>query len=312
MIAIEAVSIAAPIYKLAQSAQETIKIHSVFEHAVNFLYAGQLIALIDATSGNLPYGICCRFEDLHFKKIFQPGAKFYFSEDGLHFMKEDLCVRWGSATIWQPARPELPAQCLVETNVERLIIWLRSLRTEPALMPHICWLANGLDQFPGETTPNRDDWVVRFSKLVKQLAQATVEVDWRDAEEAVYSLMGLGIGLTPSGDDFLAGFLTAGLVLGPREPFESLTRVVALVAPERTTLVSAALLQALYRDQLSERFGSLLEALGSSQGNLEEKAARMAEFGSSSGLETMYGFLYGARAVEKMSEINSGRRTHGN
>lgn len=303
MIIIDAVSIAAPVFQLARSTQKIGTTHSVFEHAVNLLCEGHLITLTDVCGGNLPYGICCRLENLHLNKIFKPGAEFVLSKDGLCFVKQDLWVRCDAAIVWQPVRLERSDLRWVETSVPRLVFWLRSLQEGPATMLHIRWLADGLDHFPDGGVPHRDDWVMRFAEHVQHLTLATIQADWPTAEKAAYELMGLGIGLTPSGDDFLAGFLAAGLAVGPYEPFKRMTQAVALYAPGRTTLVSAALFQALNQDQLSERFGSLLEALGSSQSNLEEKAAHMAEFGSSSGLETMYGFLYGARAIEKTSEI---------
>lgn len=309
MMIIDAVSIAAPVFKLARSAQKTGTTHSVFEHAVNFLFEGQLITLTDVRGGNLPYGICCELENLHLKNFFQPGVEFVLSEDGLCFAKEDLRVQWGAAAIWQPAGPERLDSRSFETAFGRLVLWLCSLKGELANLVHIRWLADNLDPFFDRVAISGNGWVMRFAEQVQQLTQATVQANWPAAEKSALGIMGLGIGLTPTGDDFLAGFLTAGLALGPREPFERITQAVAQYAPARTTRVSAALFQALSQDQLTERFGSLLEAMRNNQSNLEEKAAHMAAFGSSSGVETMYGFLYGARATKKTGEIKPLKET---
>jgi hypothetical protein len=64
-----------------------------------------------------------------------------------------------------------------------------------------------------------------------------------DLPDAVTALLGLGAGLTPQGDDVLAGLLV-GLAIGPRaSPLaRRLGDVVTGLAASRTTTLSAALL----------------------------------------------------------------------
>jgi hypothetical protein len=291
---IEAVSVAAPVQRLAGSAHVTWITHSVFEHAVNLCSGRQLITLTDIRGGNLPYGICCRFEDRNLYDLFQHGTPFTLSCDAERLSSGNLVVRLESAVVWQPARPVIDST-VANDGAASLALWLRSLTGTLASLPHIRWLASALDDLP--PVPGGQPWVARFAIRVAALVSAVHCADWPGAEKAAVELLGLGIGLTPSGDDFLAGFIAAGLALGPRDAFGDLARAVAERAETTTTLVSSALLRALSRDELSERFGTFLSALGQGPNALAAGAQSMLDFGSSSGLETMYGLVYGLRTV---------------
>ena len=303
MIEIEAVSIAAPVFRLAQSGPVAGITHSVFAHTVNLLSGEQLITLADFRGGNLPYGICCRFEDLNLDNLFQCGASFTLHSSAVSFSPSSLAVDLGSAKTWQPARPGINTRT-VGGWAARLAFFLLSLTSAPASLPHLSWLANRLDN-AAAVPHSGENWVLRFAARVEQLIHAVMNNHWPTVEEAAGELLGLGIGLTPSGDDFLAGFITIGLALGPRESFERLAWAIAKRAPTSTTLVSAAFLRALSQGQLSERFGALLAAPDDDSNTLEEAARNMLAFGSSSGLETMYGLLYGLRAVEGIESIKT-------
>jgi len=109
---------------------------------------------------------------------------------------------------------------------------------------------------------------------VARAAQQPIEVlvDWLHedsrgqglpmaAREAVRSLLGLGPGLTPSGDDFLAGLVVALRAAGRSAEAHSLGREIAALAPCHTNEISAAHLVAALRAGLSEDLHNLLRAV---------------------------------------------------
>ena len=94
--------------------------------------------------------------------------------------------------------------------------------------------------------------VARFARLVAavqahddaaNLAPATA---WVELEAAAVSLLGLGAGFTPSGDDLVGGLLFAAQLVAPDPaPWRDLGNRLVTAAGTRTHLVSAALLSDL-------------------------------------------------------------------
>jgi hypothetical protein len=80
--------------------------------------------------------------------------------------------------------------------------------------------------------------------------------------EALPAILGLGGGLTPAGDDLLAGALIALHALGCVAPAEGLAAAVLAHAPARTGAISAAHLAAAARGLGAAPLHAVLEALG--------------------------------------------------
>lgn len=78
---------------------------------------------------------------------------------------------------------------------------------------------------------------------------------------AVSALLGLGPGLTPSGDDFLAGFVVALRTVRHLSTARTLSREISEKAPNLTSDLSAAHLQSAIRAGLNEDMQTLLHAL---------------------------------------------------
>ena len=79
--------------------------------------------------------------------------------------------------------------------------------------------------------------------------------------EAVGRLLGLGPGLTPSGDDYLAGCIAALRMLGDAPAADALWSEVERQAPAATSALSLAHLRAANRSGLAEPVHTVLHAL---------------------------------------------------
>ena len=117
---------------------------------------------------------------------------------------------------------------------------------------------------------------------------------WEDEEallDVVARLAGRGMGLTPSGDDFIAGMMLAlwadRAALTPRAAF------LYRVAAPRTTLLSRAFLRAA-RDGLADaHWQRLLRALaGGGEAEVRRAASEALAFGATSGVDMAAGFLF--------------------
>ncbi|MGC9520537.1 MAG: DUF2877 domain-containing protein [Anaerolineae bacterium] len=115
------------------------------------------------------------------------------------------------------------------------------------------------------------------------------------------ALAGLGPGLTPSGDDILAGVLVAMWAAGyARRTIVS--EAILSGATGRTTQLSLAFLKAAALGYVDERWHRLLASLsGSPADDLDAAVDRIMDFGASSGLDMLYGFVRGYAAVGRTS-----------
>ncbi|MDI6895551.1 MAG: DUF2877 domain-containing protein [Bacillota bacterium] len=114
------------------------------------------------------------------------------------------------------------------------------------------------------------------------------------------SLVGLGPGLTPSGDDLLAGFML-GVQLASRAAgrdaagSQDVWEPVVMSLGRSTTVVAAAFLRFAARGMVSEPIERLLRAL-LGWGEVDEASRGVLRLGGSSGNDFMAGLLAGAQA----------------
>jgi Protein of unknown function (DUF2877) len=119
-------------------------------------------------------------------------------------------------------------------------------------------------------------------------------------QRCAFSLLGLGPGLTPQGDDLLCGFLCGLHALGERGVTATALRTcVDEHAPRRTTSLSCTLLHYAGRGVAAE---PLLDVLCSLEcGDCSESVDRLLTIGHSSGRAMLTGALLAAAAVWGMS-----------
>lgn len=113
-------------------------------------------------------------------------------------------------------------------------------------------------------------------------------------------LAGLGPGLTPAGDDWLAGWLVGlrvqtALPSAEQQPaltFDAVAQAVVEAAADQTTGLSLAFLQAAAAGAVSQGWHSLLAALLSADpAALAAAVAEVMRHGSTSGADMLAGFL---------------------
>jgi hypothetical protein len=115
----------------------------------------------------------------------------------------------------------------------------------------------------------------------------------RDVDRVVANerLLGRGEGLTPYGDDVLAGYLVAAAAYGL--PAEELRAYVHRTADERTTTLSAALLRHAAAGETIPQVAGLLDALGG-RGPLDPALAELRAVGHTSGAAMAAGVVAAA------------------
>jgi hypothetical protein len=144
---------------------------------------------------------------------------------------------------------------------------------------------------------------VAAGPLGAELERALTRRNRQEAIEVGSLLIGRGSGLTPAGDDVLAGALAAMVTLGDAIADRSAPGLVALVEPAvlelaraRTTLLSATLLRHACAGRVAGPVGSLLVALAAGT-RVEEELRSVERLGHSSGAALAAGTLIAVRAL---------------
>jgi hypothetical protein len=116
-------------------------------------------------------------------------------------------------------------------------------------------------------------------------------------------LLGLGPGLTPSGDDLLCGALVALHAVGQVDAARDLHAAIAEAAPVATTPLSAAFLKAAAEGQGSGPLHEAIIALMENQ-NVARHLEAVACIGHTSGWDALAGAVLVLRAFDSMTTID--------
>lgn len=134
------------------------------------------------------------------------------------------------------------------------------------------------------------------------------ELPGLDPSPVVDDLLGRGSGLTPLGDDVLAGFLATGVAIGT--PATAIAKNVAVRSWRATTVLSATLLEcAMHGDVLPEH-RRLLQILGSPPpgshaAGLDAAVAALLAVGHTSGAGLLVGTLAALRRAASRKDPRS-------
>jgi hypothetical protein len=109
---------------------------------------------------------------------------------------------------------------------------------------------------------------------------------------AAQNLAGLGLGLTPAGDDFLLGAIYAARIIHPREKAQSITGTIASAAIPRTSSLSATWMHAAARGLVGEAWFDFFDELKiPGLPSIESSLHRLLSIGHTSGADALAGFI---------------------
>ncbi len=141
-------------------------------------------------------------------------------------------------------------------------------------------------------------------RMAEQMAAGRAALTRGDDTEATRCLRGLGIGLTPSGDDFLCGFLYA---LGLAPPAAQARRSSLLRHSLGDNVLVNHFLRLAAAGLYHEHFKAFVMAVCSgTEGAMEDTFKPLLQQGATSGVDTVAGFFCGLEAYAR-SEASARR-----
>lgn len=238
----------------------------------------------DVYRGPLTLNYSTGLDDFSFLTSGMP-ARVY--ADHIAIQDQGLTIHTRQASTWQaPPRPTvaLPAS---QRKLKLALVARTMLAEQPAsdfgvLIPVIL----GFEEInPAQGNP--------AYLPVKLLQQALREGQLAAISDCLESILGLGAGLTPSGDDLTAGMLLAltrwGHILAPNLDINALAQDVVQRAYRKTTTLSANLIECASHGQANERLILALDGILSGLPDAPTCADYLAGWGHTSGLDTLAG-----------------------
>jgi len=145
----------------------------------------------------------------------------------------------------------------------------------------------------------------RLAVLTARLMNAITCNDTAPALDCAKKLLGLGVGLTPSGDDFLVGLFTVlNMPANPFSQFGEWCRQVAEAARTRTNEISGVALRQAAFGNVRESVVQLVQAMAyESEGGIVDSLERVMNIGSSSGTDIVSGIIHGFRASLAVPQV---------
>lgn len=264
-------------------------IHSVFNRTVNILCdSGEIYTIAAEELDNAP-------NTLRVTELFSNQPKLLvktpvFSQKGRLVIGDIAAINTRNAKEWHYPTinfPEKQEYSNIRIRVEQLNEWLSQVEN------HGGYLLNNTQRTKYEQMIH-----TMLLKESEQLLAYLKEKQLFQAMKQLNRVIGLGPGLTPSGDDFLVGL--ALIFTTTNYPYHSLKQWLINSRNEmkkRTNIISFSALDWAIKGEARERIGSFLNELfyGEDENALKSKMLAVLAIGSTSGGDMLTGMLAGIK-----------------
>ena len=280
-------------------------IHSIFHQACNVsLESDGLLTLVSSEKGNLSQGIRLRtpsqFTFLNQLRVGQPVA----CRGGiLRISGSNLSVDLRTASRWHIDLKGLRVDLHQRDTAQAWVVaWLELGKHRRGNGMSAIIAATPLSRQYPVTSPWMKTLVERAVQTVPDLIDATRNLQVDGAITAIRNLIGLGPGLTPSGDDFIVGYLAGLWSTAGTDPsrlrFMSSVGAWLFQAAAGTNAISRTYIKSAVNGNVSEPIATLAQRFWKtkSMDSVREATRTALQVGSTSGTDGVLGLLLGCIA----------------
>lgn len=246
-----------------------------------FLTSEQRILFITSADYRSPFNIQV-FSLNNISDKISAGDGWTYQAEHLLFTGKDIRIATQSSEVWQPSLPPI-----IETDKQEQQRRIHALFQRIAVLDPLkgwLFLATNPDVAPGSESSIIQEMTERFRTCA-------AKTDLDGAIEAGKSILGRGGGLTPSGDDWVSGFLLYHARTGNPSAFiRTLGQRLTEMAFKSTTMISANRIEAACQGWSEELFLEVVDSLLVTDAQLSNLTVeRLVNFGHSSGVDTCVG-----------------------
>jgi hypothetical protein len=293
-----AISIGIPaVYLLKQ--KPWLSVHSVFEKVINLsVDDDSIITILKPEQKNLPYGILCDFQNIDLRNQVEVGQKVLISHNQLSIADGKFVIDYSRAIHWNPHFQKQILERSFE-SIHKRLEWYKKFgqdkSTGMGLTPLIYMIDDMFAERPFDTS---NELIKRAYNGIKTIIKGFRIQDLKSIIDNGLKLVGLGPGLTPSGDDVLVSLLLS-LFVTLQEPDQSLVKdalgQLATLSRNLTCSLSSFQYYIASQGYLSERYIEVLDSIMNTQDEMVmiQRGTQMISYGETSGMEILIGMLLG-------------------
>lgn len=241
----------------------------VFDSVCNLMNEHrQVLSIVTPEIGDGPFNLVIK-ENVSFTEHLSFQTSVSISSNKI--MIGDLTIHVTDANLWDP-RPDWECLHNHRDKITNQLLRL-SVTTDQSRLPQ---------------------------SLVSSLSLALANGDLSSALKVTSQLAGLGVGLTPSGDDFLMGAIYAAWIIHPLAIASTLAQEITNTAAPLTTSLSAAWLRSAGRGEAGILWHQFFETLVGRIDNptyLQEAVDKILSVGETSGADALAGFCSTLRSI---------------
>ena len=268
------------------------RVSAVFRRSFHVTDADNRLVCIGSRGiGNGPLNIICSSWDdgLELSGALAPGSVCR-NEPPVMRIGDRVALRYAAVNHWSPASlPGVMAPSAVARGLRRMLQLARNDRKSAAGLWPVVSAVIARGSAAGSAAGRDDALAAMAGPGVLSLFR------WLCGREAspagARGLIGLGPGLTPSGDDLCSGLFVALWATGREVAVRQLQRAVFPLAQEATSRISFQFLQCAAAGQSNEILHRLLAELMSGGDGLETILDQLGNYGHSSGWDLAAGIL---------------------
>lgn len=283
------------------------RVHGVFRTSFNVLLeSGFLVTFLDQPRRG-PANIVVPGLDALLGCL-EPGQLARLSLSAVVLPEPALCLDLSSAQLWRGTW--LPAEKGIDAEGCRTRIDTASQIAEEHgdMLGHLGSTSNQNPKkaaLPETQSPMRRQVRAQLQTAMQGLCMAALAEDVDLALACAQQMIGLGPGLTPSGDDVLSGVLLtlhlAGRAAGScTEWLQRVSVGISAMAPGRTSLVSSTQLHLAARGEADEVTGRAITAILWGEPDLSASVEALLEVGSTSGSDILVGISAAASNIDTL------------
>ena len=274
--------------RIAQAGRASVRVHSIYRSVVNLTTADGLLTVASPEAGGLPNGITADLGPDWRMIGLQPGMVVHASAACVRVPAAGLEIRLDAAARWSPR-----FRSSDEVAGTAMARWRRRAVATRAIA-RVRASAGGFGPLLGKGSAHDDrlGTVDLARPIVADLVAALGAGDRSAAARVAIGLIGLGPGLTPSGDDALVGIEAALHALDA--PTAGFLALAMDDVEDRTTALAATLLRHAASGEFAERLHTLVGALlGPDDETIAMAVDRASAWGATSGTDCLFGVLIG-------------------
>lgn len=267
--------------------------YHIFPAVCNLINAdGEVLSLMLEPAEMNPLALELRCQDLNLDLSTHIQVTSKVQYEGTQLNVGDLLIDLDTHDLWNPwpdwgsvrakvhetqsILDEIAANLLSDHSPDSLAVFLNPLAFE-STPPVVGWMKSAIDP-------------------IKMLLDGLERLNSSVLLDGARGLAGLGLGLTPSGDDFIIGVMHALWMQLSKDHALSHCSEMLTVATPRTNALSANYLKAAARGEASESWHTIVSAIAQNDVTLlNSPVEKLMDLGHTSGQDALAGFLLASR-----------------